>query len=268
MRRGRHGTALAVALCLGGALTACGGSGDGYVAVGGAGSTPEGAPTAAVPPKGKVELVPLDGTTASEGSDASGDSGGRTPGKPRTSDGGGLPAVPSGGDADSGSGEGGGSTTGSSGGAGSTGSPGGPAPEKPAPAPGTTPDPGPTPQPTPTPKPTPKPKPKPTPPPPGPAVLALGEPVRAALDERWCEKVTVEFRNTGGSAVASGTVTFATHIIGLLGTDWATVESAQPLPAPIAARSTRKQAYTVCVDAWRVPLGMHIETQDVTAVWK
>ena len=29
-----------------------------------------------------------------------------------------------------------------------------------------------------------------------------------------------------------------------------------------------KQAYTVCVDAWRVPLGMHIETQDVTAVWK
>jgi hypothetical protein len=24
----------------------------------------------------------------------------------------------------------------------------------------------------------------------------------------------------------------------------------------------------VCVDAWRVPLGMHIETRDVTVRWK
>lgn len=78
----------------------------------------------------------------------------------------------------------------------------------------------------------------------------------------------MEFRNTGGSPVTSGTVTFATHIIGALGIDWATIESAQPLPAPIAAGGLRKQAYTVCVDAWRVPLGMHIETQSVTAGWK
>lgn len=99
-------------------------------------------------------------------------------------------------------------------------------------------------------------------------MLTLGEPVRAALDRRWCEKVTVEFRNTGGSAVTSGTVAFATHIIGALGIDWATIESTQPLPAPIAAGAVKKKAYTVCVDAWRVPLGMHIETQDVTAVWK
>jgi Flp pilus assembly protein CpaB len=66
----------------------------------------------------------------------------------------------------------------------------------------------------------------------------------------------------------SGTVTFATHIIGALGVDWATRESSQALPAPIAPAAVRKQAYTVCVDAWRVPLGMHIETQDVTATWK
>jgi hypothetical protein len=99
-------------------------------------------------------------------------------------------------------------------------------------------------------------------------VLQFGEPVREALDKRWCERVTVEFRNTGGAAVASGTVTFATHLIGALGIDSATVESRQPLPAPIASGGVRKQAYTVCVDAWRVPWGMHIETQDVTATWK
>ncbi|MFF4228668.1 hypothetical protein [Streptomyces sp. NPDC001820] len=264
MRR-RHGSALAaVALCLGGALTACGsGGGDGYVAVGAAGSGPDEAPTAAVPPKGKVVLVPLDGTVPS------GDSEGKTPeekpGKPGGQE---LPAVPGGGTgrasggkdgargsgaSSDGSGSSPGGTGGALGGTGSTGGSGGAG--------------GSSPPATPTPPGTP-PKPTPTPTPAGPAVLTLGEPVRSALDKRWCEKVTVQFRNTGGSPVNSGTVTFATHIIGALGIDWATVESAQPLPAPIAAGALRKQAYTVCVDAWRVPLGMHIETQSVTAVWK
>lgn len=246
MRR-RHGAALAaVGLCLGGALTACGGgSSDGYVAVGAAGSTPEGAPTGAVPPKGKVVLVPLDGPTPS------GREGREGPEEEQTSDssstapeGSGLPSVPV------------------SGSSSSTGSPDG---EPAAPgAPGTIP---PKPIPTTPTTPTPTPTPPPTTPA-GPAVLTLGEPVRAALDQRWCEKVTVEFRNTGGSPVASGTVTFGTHIIGALGIDWATIESTQPLPAPIAAGAVKEKAYTVCVDAWRVPLGMHIETQDVTAVWK
>jgi hypothetical protein len=80
--------------------------------------------------------------------------------------------------------------------------------------------------------------------------------------------VTVPFRNTGESAVRSGTVTFATHIIGALGIDWDTRMSTQPLPGPIAAGAAVKKTYTVCVDAWRVPLGMRVETQDVTADWK
>jgi hypothetical protein len=75
----------------------------------------------------------------------------------------------------------------------------------------------------------------------------------------------VEFRNTGGSPVRSGTVTFGTHIIGALGVDWATITSTRPLPAPIPAGATKRETYTVCVDAWRVPLGMHIDTRDVTA---
>lgn len=99
-------------------------------------------------------------------------------------------------------------------------------------------------------------------------MLAVGDPVRKKLDKRWCEEVTVEFRNSGGTAVASGTATFETHVIGALGIDWATIETSQPLPVPIAAGAKRSQTYTVCVDAWRVPLGMRIETQDVTAVWK
>ncbi|MDT9691867.1 hypothetical protein Q5762_26750 [Streptomyces sp. P9(2023)] len=90
----------------------------------------------------------------------------------------------------------------------------------------------------------------------------------ADADERWCEKVTVTFRNTGGTAATSGTVTFATHIIGALGIDWATIESAQPLPTPIAPGAARTHTYTVCVESWRVPLGMHVDTQKVTATWK
>ncbi|WP_267246284.1 hypothetical protein [Streptomyces sp. PR69] len=76
--------------------------------------------------------------------------------------------------------------------------------------------------------------------------------------------MTVEFRNTGGSAVTSGQVAFGTHIIGALGIDWATVESTQPLPTPIPPGTARQASYTVCVDAWRVPLGMHIETRDIS----
>lgn len=226
------------------------------MALGAAGSGPDEAPTAAVPPKGKVVLVPLDGTTPSGGE------AGKPPGD-QAVNGTRLPSVPGSGGTSSGTGGSGspggtggasGGTGGSSGGTGGSGSSGGSGGSggTGSSTGGTTPPPGPTP----------------TPPPAGPAVLALGEPVRAALDKRWCEQVTVEFRNTGGSPVTSGTVTFATHIIGALGIDWATVESAQPLPAPIAAGAVRKQAYTVCVDAWRVPLGMHVETQDVTAVWK
>jgi hypothetical protein len=96
----------------------------------------------------------------------------------------------------------------------------------------------------------------------------VGSPVRAGTDRRWCEKVTVGLRNSGGSAVRSGTVTFATHIIGALGIDWGTRMSSQPLPGPIGPGVARSATYTVCVDAWRVPLGMHVETRKVTAAWK
>ncbi|MDT0493337.1 hypothetical protein ACIOD0_08000 [Kitasatospora albolonga] len=78
----------------------------------------------------------------------------------------------------------------------------------------------------------------------------------------------MEFRNTGGSPARSGSVTFGTHIIGALGVDWATITSSRPLPTPIAGGTARSETYTVCVDAWRVPLGMRIETQDVSAVWE
>jgi hypothetical protein len=80
--------------------------------------------------------------------------------------------------------------------------------------------------------------------------------------------VTVAFHNSGGTAVRSGTVTFGTHIIGLLGLDWGTVDSTEDLPVPIAAGAREDHTWTVCVDAWRVPLGMHIETRDVSVRWK
>ncbi|MBW8702336.1 hypothetical protein MBT84_22265 [Streptomyces sp. MBT84] len=102
----------------------------------------------------------------------------------------------------------------------------------------------------------------------GPAALSVGAPVREPTDRRWCEKVTLSLRNTGGSAMRSGTVAFGTHIVGALGIDWVTVESTGTLPSPIAAGASTKKTWTVCVDAWRVPLGMHIETRDVSVQWK
>ncbi|MFF1919040.1 hypothetical protein ACFVW8_00430 [Streptomyces sp. NPDC058221] len=268
-RRGTMIAASAAVLCLGGALAGCGdgSGGDGYTAVGAAQAAPGRTPSGAVAPSGKVALVPLDGS--GRGSDAGdGRRGGGSPSpgssaaargtggaKAGGAKGGGTDASGaaggSGGDAGrpgapgrtpGGSGtpdsEAGGSTGGSGSGSGS----GSAGPATPS-APGSS-------------------------APAGPAVLKVGAPGRAAADDRWCEKVTVEFRNTGGSPVRSGTVTFATHIIGGLGIDWATRESTAPLPAPIDAGAARKKTYTVCVDSWRVPLGMHVETRDVTAVWK
>ncbi|MFD3727986.1 hypothetical protein [Streptomyces sp. NPDC058671] len=51
--------------------------------------------------------------------------------------------------------------------------------------------------------------------------------------------MAVTFRNSGGTAARSGTVTFATHAIGAPGVDWATPTSARPPPVPIAAGAAR-----------------------------
>ncbi|MFJ2107046.1 hypothetical protein ACIOHH_20930 [Streptomyces microflavus] len=298
---GRRGTVIAasaVALCLGGGLlVGCGGGpGDGYVAVGAAGSGPERSAGGAEEPSGKVTLVPLDGGAEEDGSGggAGGRGGSRSPGAPSGDPGGadaadGRTGGP--GAQPAGSGPGDSSGDGPAGGASGerTGVPGGPGsgpgattgtgakpdrPSKPPKPPGS----GSTPSAPSSPKPgggggggggtTSPPSPaKPTPPP-TPAALKLSAPQRAPADKRWCEKVTVEFRNTGGTPARSGTITFATHIIGALGVDWATIRSSQPLPAPIAAGATRSQTYTVCLESWRVPLGMRVETQDVSAVWE
>ncbi|WP_338931771.1 hypothetical protein WEB32_18185 [Streptomyces netropsis] len=248
--------------CLGALLTGCGGSDrDGYVATGAAG--PGTSRSGVVPPTGGVKLMPLDGepgrpsshgprrspsgapstpeaprgasSTTTTGPDARIGTGGAGPG-PVT-----IPGTPGG--------------TGPASGGNSGDSPASPAP--PAPSPSTPPTPGPRPSPS-------------TGTPPGtPAVLDIGTPRREPDSERrWCEKVTVIFTNTGGRPVTDGAVTFGTHIIGPLGTDWATLTSSEPLPVPIDAGQAREKTWTVCVDAWRVPLGMHIETRDVSVKWK
>ncbi|WP_206325618.1 MULTISPECIES: hypothetical protein [unclassified Streptomyces] len=276
MSRRKQPVLAAVALCLGGALTACGGGGDGegFTAVG-AGPSPGGA----VAPSGAVTLVPLDSPTAS-GTISSTSS--PPPGPDAPPDGPGPSVSPS---PSLGTGPGTGASTGTRAGTGSSGSgsgsapggrtesgappgggsPGGtPAPPRtPGTTPGTTSPPATAPAPT-----TAAPRPSTTAPAPGPAVLTVSAPVTADGEKRWCERVTVTFRNTGGSPVASGTASFATHVVGALGIDWGTVVTSQPLPAPIAAGAARKQTYTVCLDSWRVPLGMRVETREVTATWR
>ncbi|MFB7374226.1 hypothetical protein ACFC0D_30765 [Streptomyces sp. NPDC056222] len=234
-----------VALCLGGALTACGGGEDeGYAAVG-AGSTPKDA----VRPSGSVTLIPLDAPSADGTTSSTSSPSPRPPG-----------TTPAPGGTDTAPGTDTGADTGTGAGPGT--SRPGTTPARPGTTPprtATAPPPGTTSPPAPS-----QPPPSPT----TPATLTLSAPILTDADKRWCERVTVTFHNRGGTAATSGTVTFATHIIGALGIDWATIESTQPLPAPIAAGTAQSRTYTVCVDSWRVPLGMHVDTQKVTATWK
>ncbi len=99
-------------------------------------------------------------------------------------------------------------------------------------------------------------------------MLEVGAPLREAGARRWCEDVTLVLRNKGGAAVRSGTVEFGTHVIGALGVDWGTVESTVKLPAPIRGGQSVRKTWPVCVDAWRVPWGMHVETRDVDVDWR
>ncbi|MFE6983791.1 hypothetical protein [Streptomyces griseus] len=278
-RRGSAIAASAVALCLGtGLLSGCGsGPGDGYVAVGAAAEGSDSPSGGDGRPSGEVTLTPLDE------SDGGAARGGTSPSAAPPSGANASPGSKGGPGAGGGSGSGG-ERTGAAGGQGGAGAAGPPGASGSPGSPGSSGSSGgagakpstPSKPSTPTePSAPPKPggggssgSPEPPAPPATPAALTLSAPERAAADKRWCEKVTVKFRNTGGSPVRSGTVTFATHIIGALGVDWATITSSQPLPAPIAAGSTRSKTYTVCVESWRVPLGMRVETQDVSAEWE
>lgn len=102
----------------------------------------------------------------------------------------------------------------------------------------------------------------------GPAKLSVGAHQRAPGDERRCERVTLPLHNSGGTAVTSGNVTFSTKIVGALGGNWGTVETRQSLRVPIDAGERTSQTYTVCVDGWRVPLGVSVETENVEVDWK
>ncbi|MBW8798991.1 MAG: hypothetical protein JF597_37115 [Streptomyces sp.] len=235
-RGGRWGTVTAVsavAACLVSALTACGGGGDGgYTAVGAAG----GAPSTSARPTASVTLFPLDGAKGA----VDGAKGADGPTAPA---GGPTPAA--------------GTTTTAISPSRTTSSPGssshrdGAQPPRSDPTAAGSPRPG-TPSATPS---------------PAPAALTWSTPTRAATDKRWCEKVTVTFANSGGTAVRSGTVTLGTHIVDLLGIDWSTVTSTEPVPAPVAPGATKAGTWTVCVDDWRVPLGMHVETRVVSVDW-
>ncbi|MER5362788.1 hypothetical protein [Streptomyces sp. NPDC002785] len=76
--------------------------------------------------------------------------------------------------------------------------------------------------------------------------------------------MTVDIRNTGGTTATSGTLRFGTHILGPLGGDWVTITQTRELPAPVPAGGHVEGTWTLCVDSWRVPMGWHIDTRDVT----
>ncbi|MFD8071563.1 hypothetical protein ACFV3E_02730 [Streptomyces sp. NPDC059718] len=240
-RRGALAAASAAVVCLG-AFAAlgpdCEGNGAGYVAVGAPG--PAGGPAVNAPPSGDVDLVPLDGRKGSPA--GTGRTAPTTPGAPAGSGGAGSspPADatdgPDGPGATSAPPRQGGSAPPATASGGPTGrpAPGGSASSPPPRATG------------------------------APAHLVVSAVERAAAADRWCEKVTVTLANTGDRAATTGTVTFGTHVIGLLGVDWATLRSSRAAPVPVPGGGSAKGTWEVCVEAWRVPLGMHVETRDVS----
>ncbi|MFE2226265.1 hypothetical protein [Streptomyces kronopolitis] len=269
MRRTTAARASAAVLCLGVLLTGCGdAAGQGYAAVGAADPAGGHPPVSPVPPRDGVELTPLDGGDGAHGSGERGHGG----------DGGTHPARP-GASASSGSGTASGPdqasddaatpdarTTPSPGrpagrGGGSTPAPPPATPNSPAPPHGSRPPSHGSPSPEP-------PSPALPPGPGAPAGLLIGGLRLAGTDVRRCQKVSLDFLNTGGRPVTAGTVTFGTHIIGGLGIDWATITSTHALPLPLAPGRKRSGSWRVCVDGWRVPLGMHLDTRDVSFTWK
>ncbi|MFZ3558767.1 hypothetical protein [Streptomyces sp. BH055] len=253
------GAASVAAVCVSaGAVVALdGGDGpDAYVAVGAAGAAPT-QPGERVAPTGKVELVPLDSPEpdAPGAPDATGKgSADKAGGTGNDADAGGLPAADDLPDTAA-PGDSGGSSSGrtpsatekpsgSTSGSGESGS---------ARGSGDT-DAGQGAAPSPSPS--------------GPAALKVGDPEYKKADKRWCQDVTLALHNSGGSAVRSGTATFETHVMGALGIDWATIDVKKKLPVPIGAGEKKRKTWTVCVDSWRVPLGMRLETKDVDVDWK
>ncbi|MEU6296704.1 hypothetical protein [Streptomyces erythrochromogenes] len=264
MRKGSRAATALLALCCTAAagLTGCGGPArEGFSAVGAAAPGPERGAGDNVAPQGGVEFQQLGDPSAAGGSPGSsststGPPGSGTAGGPAPD--GATSTAPGGSAGASGGSAGPGRTPAAPDTPGAPGTPGTPAnpsgPSGPA---------GPT---SPTGPPG-KPGTTPPPPPATPAQLTLSAPARSAAADRWCERVTVTFTNTGTTAARSGTVSFATHVIGALGVDWATITTTQPLPGPVAGGSSKTQTYTVCLEAWRVPLGMHVDTRKVTATW-
>ncbi|WP_328742533.1 hypothetical protein OG436_20795 [Streptomyces caniferus] len=270
--------ASAAVLCLGSLVAGCGSTADeGYVAVGAAGPADGRAPSRAVPPEGGVVLTPLDGGDGRGGGSSSarghGKSGGGSvrSGTARTESAGRGTGDEAGG-------------TGEPGSPGTTGAPrgpsappagthtghghgGGPTPPASPSAPNSPTRPGGSTPPHGSPAPEP---PSPTIPagPGAPGGLLIGRPALAGTDVRWCQQVSLDFLNNGDRPVTAGTVTFGTHVIGALGIDWATLTSTRALPLPLAVGRKQTGTWRVCVDSWRVPLGMHLDTKDVRFTWK
>ncbi|MFI0906599.1 hypothetical protein ACH4TE_24190 [Streptomyces sioyaensis] len=268
MRRTTAARASAAVLCLGVLLAGCGSAaGQGYAAVGAAGPADGRTPAGAVPPQDGVELTPLDGGGHDDGADRS--DGTTRSGRPAAR----ASSRPASGADDAarsaspdGPGASGARTAPSPGtpagqGSGSTPAPAPPSPGSPTPPGGSPPPPHGSPSPEP-------PSPALPPGPGAPAGLLIGGPRLADTDVRWCEKVTLDFLPTGDRPVTTGTVTFGTHIIGALGIDWATVISTHKLPLPLAPGRKKSGSWRVCVEGWRVPAGMHLDTRDVAFSWK
>lgn len=270
MRRTTAARASAAVLCLGVLLTGCGtAAGQGYAAVGAADPAGGHPPATPVPPRDGVELTPLDDGDGAHGGDHSGHGDGAThPGRPGASVSSGSRSRPAAGP---------GRVAGDAAtpGARTTPSPGKPAGQgggsTPAPPPATPNSPAPPhgSRPPSHGSPSPEPPSPALPPGPGaPAGLLIGGLRLTDTDVRWCEKVSLDFLNTGDRPVTAGSVTFGTHIIGGLGIDWATITSTHELPLPLAPDRKKSGSWRVCVDGWRVPAGMHLDTRDVSFTWK
>ena len=88
----------------------------------------------------------------------------------------------------------------------------------------------------------------------------MGSLRRAPGDRRWCENVTVTFGNSGDTAATWGRVEFTTHVVDLLGIDWASYRTSFAVPVPIAPGGRVTRTYGICLTAWQVLPGTRLRT--------
>lgn len=93
--------------------------------------------------------------------------------------------------------------------------------------------------------------------------LTAGIPRTTPGSRPGCADVTVAYDNEGRTPIRSGRIVITMDVVDPLGIAWAPYRASAPLPVPIAAGARPAVTYDLCLAAWRVTPGTHLEAAGV-----